>query len=82
LLAVTNAIGVVAVAFPLLINLQRGFPLSLDRTALIAGGLYWRWASQAAHAGGAGPGRRDKPNGGGWGRNMGRIHPRLGLWGS
>ena len=35
----------VAVAFTLVVNLARGYPLiAVAGTILVAGGLYWRWA--------------------------------------
>ncbi len=44
LLLATNLLGAVAVAFTLVVNLERGYPLlSLAGTVLIAAGLYWRW---------------------------------------
>jgi hypothetical protein len=44
LLTATNLIGALGVAFTLVVNLARGYPLiSLAATALIAGFLYWRW---------------------------------------
>jgi Amino acid permease len=44
LLTATNVVGAVAVAFTLVVNLLRGYPLlSLAGTVLVAGGLYWRW---------------------------------------
>lgn len=44
LLTVTNVIGAIGVAFTLLVNLERGYPLiSIAATAAIAGLLYWRW---------------------------------------
>jgi hypothetical protein len=43
-LAATNVVGAAGVAFTLLVNLARGYPLlALAGTALIAGLLYWRW---------------------------------------
>ena len=43
-LMITNLIGAVAVAFTLLVNLARGWPLlALSGTLLVAVGLYWRW---------------------------------------
>jgi len=43
-LAVLNAAGVIAVAFTLVVNLGRGYPLlSLAATALIALTLYLLW---------------------------------------
>jgi hypothetical protein len=44
LLAAINAAGAIAVAFTLIVNLARGYPLlSLAATALIAAGLHWLW---------------------------------------
>jgi hypothetical protein len=44
LLATVNAAGAIAVAFTLIVNLGRGYPLfSLAATALIAAALYWLW---------------------------------------
>jgi hypothetical protein len=44
LLAATNLIGAVGVAFTLLVNLTRGYPLlALGGTLLVAAVLYWRW---------------------------------------
>jgi hypothetical protein len=52
LLAVTNALGAVAVAFTLAVNLTRGYPLlSLAATVLIAALLYWRWVAAGRPAG-------------------------------
>jgi hypothetical protein len=43
-LTATNLLGAVAVAFTLVVNLARGYPLlALAGTALIAAGLHWRW---------------------------------------
>ena len=43
-LLVTNVFAAVVVAFTLLVNLERGYPLiSIAGTALVAGMLYWRW---------------------------------------
>jgi hypothetical protein len=43
-LAAINAVGALSVAFTLVVNLGRGYPLlSLAATALIAGGLYTLW---------------------------------------
>ncbi len=51
-LVVTNVVGAVAVAFTLVVNLRRGYPLlSLAGTALIAGFLYWRWIRLGRPAG-------------------------------
>jgi hypothetical protein len=44
LLTVTNLVGAVGVAFTLLVNIERGYPLlALGGSVLIAAGLYWRW---------------------------------------
>jgi hypothetical protein len=44
LLTGTNLAGAVAVAFTLVVNLARGYPLiAIAGTVLVAGGLYWRW---------------------------------------
>jgi hypothetical protein len=44
LLTATNVAGAVAVAFTLLVNLERGYPLlALGGTALVAAALYVRW---------------------------------------
>ena len=46
LLTATNLAGAVAVAvaFTLVVNLARGYPLiAVSGTILVAGGLYWRW---------------------------------------
>ncbi len=44
LLTATNLAGAVAVAFTLVVNLARGYPLiAIAGTILVAGGLYWRW---------------------------------------
>jgi hypothetical protein len=52
LLTATNLLGAVAVAFTLIVNLARGYPLlALAGTALIAGGLYWRWVRAGRPAG-------------------------------
>lgn len=41
---VINTLGAVVVAFTLVVNLARGWPLvSLGAAMLIAGALYWRW---------------------------------------
>jgi hypothetical protein len=46
LLVATNLAGAVAVAFTLVVNLARGYPLiAIAGTILVAGGLYWRWVS-------------------------------------
>jgi hypothetical protein len=45
LLTITNLLRAVGVAFTLLVNLERGYPLlALGGTVLIAAILYWRWA--------------------------------------
>jgi len=52
LLTATNLLGAAAVAFTLVVNLGRGYPLlALAGTALIAGGLYWRWVRTGRPAG-------------------------------
>jgi amino acid transporter len=44
LLTATNLLGAVVVAFTLIVNLARGYPLlALAGTVIIAGALYWRW---------------------------------------
>jgi hypothetical protein len=44
LLTITNLVGAAGVAFTLVVNLARGYPLlSLAGTALVAGVLYQRW---------------------------------------
>ena len=44
LLTATNLLGAVAVAFTLVVNLARGYPLlALAGTVLVAPCLYWRW---------------------------------------
>ena len=44
LLTITNLAGAVAVAFTLLVNLARGWPLlALSGTLLVGAALYWRW---------------------------------------
>jgi amino acid transporter len=44
LLTATNLLGAVAVAFTLVVNLTRGYPLiAIAGTVLVAGFLYWRW---------------------------------------
>jgi hypothetical protein len=43
-LTATNLAGAAAVAFTLLVNLARGYPLlALGGTVLVAAVLYWRW---------------------------------------
>lgn len=40
----TNLLGAVAVAFTLIVNLARGYPLiAIAGTVLVASVLYWRW---------------------------------------
>lgn len=52
LLTVTNVVGAVAVAFTLIVNLARGYPLlALGGTVLIAALLYWRWIAAGRPAG-------------------------------
>ena len=44
LLTATNVVGAAAVAFTLIVNLQRGYPLlALAGTVFVAAVLYWRW---------------------------------------
>jgi amino acid transporter len=44
LLTATNLLGALAVAFTLVVNLARGYPLiAIGGTVLVAGFLYWRW---------------------------------------
>ena len=44
LLTATNALGAVVVAFTLVVNLARGYPLlAIGGTGIVAGVLYWRW---------------------------------------
>ena len=44
LLTVTNVLGALAVAFTLVVNVDRGYPLlALGGTALVATFLYLRW---------------------------------------
>jgi hypothetical protein len=44
LLLVVNVTAAVVVAFTLVVNLARGYPLiSIAGTVLVAGILYWRW---------------------------------------
>ena len=51
-LTATNLLGAAAVAFTLVVNLARGYPLlALAGTALIAGGLYTRWVRAGRPAG-------------------------------
>ncbi len=43
-LAALNVLAAVIVAFTLIVNLARGYPLiSLTAALLVAAGLYWRW---------------------------------------
>jgi hypothetical protein len=43
-LTLSNLVGAVAVAFTLLVNLARGWPLlALAGTVIVAAALYWRW---------------------------------------
>jgi hypothetical protein len=52
LLTVTNLVGGAAVAFTLVVNLERGYPLlALAGTLLIAAVLYWRWLRAGRPAG-------------------------------
>lgn len=52
LLAATNLLGAVVVAFTLVVNLLRGYPLiSMAATLLIAAALYWRWLRAGRPAG-------------------------------
>jgi amino acid permease-like protein len=52
LLVVSNLLGAVAVAFTLIVNLARGYPLlALGGTLLIAALLYWRWVAAGRPAG-------------------------------
>ena len=47
-----NLVGAVAVAFTLIVNLARGYPLlALAGTVLIAVVLYWRWVRAGRPAG-------------------------------
>jgi hypothetical protein len=44
LLTATNVLGAIAVAFTLIVNLARGYPLiAIAGTVLVAAFLYWRW---------------------------------------
>jgi hypothetical protein len=44
-LTATNLLGAAAVAFTLVVNLARGYPLiAIGGTVLVAAFLYWRWA--------------------------------------
>jgi amino acid permease-like protein len=44
-LTITNVVGAIGVAFTLVVNLARGYPLlALAGTGLVAAALYWRWA--------------------------------------
>jgi hypothetical protein len=52
LLTATNLLGAAAVAFTLIVNLARGYPLiAIAGTILIAAGLYWRWIRAGRPAG-------------------------------
>jgi amino acid transporter len=52
LLTITNIAGAIAVAFTLIVNLARGYPLlALGGTVLIAALLYWRWIAAGRPAG-------------------------------
>ena len=52
MLAATNLLGAIAVAFTLVVNLARGYPLlALAGTAMIAGLLYSRWVRAGRPAG-------------------------------
>jgi hypothetical protein len=52
LLAATNLLGAIAVAFTLVVNLARGYPLiSLAGSVLVGGGLYARWVRAGRPAG-------------------------------
>lgn len=45
-LVATNLVGAVTVAFTLIVNLVRGYPLiAIAGTVLVAAVLYWRWVS-------------------------------------
>jgi hypothetical protein len=51
-LAALNVLGAIAVAFTLVVNLARGYPLiALAATVLIGGGLYLRWLRAGRPAG-------------------------------
>ncbi len=51
-LAALNVIAAVIVAFTLIVNLLRGYPLiSLSAALLVAAGLYWRWVRAGRPAG-------------------------------
>jgi hypothetical protein len=51
-LTATNLIGALVVAFTLVVNLARGYPLiAMAGTALVAAGLYWRWIRAGRPAG-------------------------------
>ena len=40
----TNIVGAIAVAFTLIVNLARGYPLiAIGGTILVAAFLHWRW---------------------------------------
>jgi hypothetical protein len=52
LLTITNLVGAAGVAFTLLVNLDRGYPLlALGGTVLVAGILHWRWVRAGRPAG-------------------------------
>jgi amino acid transporter len=52
LLTITNLLGAAAVAFTLIVNLGRGYPLlAIAGTILIAALLYWRWIDAGRPAG-------------------------------
>jgi Amino acid permease len=51
-LTATNLVGAFGVAFTLLVNLARGYPLlALAGTVLVAAALYWRWLRAGRPAG-------------------------------
>jgi hypothetical protein len=51
-LVVTNVVGAIGVAFTLVVNLARGYPLlALAGTVLVAAVLYWRWVRAGRPAG-------------------------------
>jgi Amino acid permease len=51
-LTLTNLAGALGVAFTLIVNLERGYPLlALAGTALVAAVLYWRWVRAGRPAG-------------------------------
>jgi hypothetical protein len=52
LLTITNVVGAIGVAFTLLVNLARGYPLlALGGAVVIAATLYWRWVRAGRPAG-------------------------------